>query len=92
MQRDYAETLALEVLGWLAGEDDLLPVFLGSTGTSLTDLKERASDPEFLGAVLDFVVMDDAWVLAFSEAKAVPPTALSEARALLPGGNLPHWT
>ncbi len=92
MQRDIAETLALRALGWLAANEELLPVFMGSTGVSEADLRERASDAEFLGAVLDFLTMDDAWLLAFCEAADVPPTTPAEARAALPGGNLPHWT
>lgn len=92
LQRDLAETLALQALGWLASNEELLPVFMGSTGVSEADLRARASDPEFLGAVLDFLTMDDAWLLAFSEAAGVPPTDPVAARAALPGGNLPHWT
>ena len=42
--QDTAETLALQALGWLAANDDLLPVFLGSTGASEADLKTQASD------------------------------------------------
>ncbi len=92
MQRDHAETVALRALGWLAGNEDLLPIFMGSTGASAADLRDRASDPEFLGAVLDFLVMDDAWLLAFCGAAGVPPSAPAEARSVLPGGDLPHWT
>jgi len=68
MQQNSAETIALQALGWLAGNDALLPVFLGATGASEADLRERATEPEFLGAVLDFLMMDDAWVVAFCDA------------------------
>lgn len=52
--QDSAETLALQALAWLAANDDLLPVFLGSTGASEAELKTLASDPVFLAAVLEF--------------------------------------
>lgn len=92
MTRDAAETLALECLGWLAGDEELLPIFMGATGAGADDLRERAQDPVFLGSVLDFVMMDDAWVLRFCEAHARPGEALMQARAALPGGEQVHWT
>jgi hypothetical protein len=84
--------LALQALGWLAANDDLLPVFLGSTGASEADVKQSAADPVFLGAVLDFLMMDDAWVVAFCDEVAVPYDRLMQARAALPGGEQVNWT
>lgn len=92
MSPETAETLALRTLAWLASDDELLPVFLGSTGSTERDLRERAADPDFLGSVLDFVLMDDAWVLAASEAQDVAPERLVMARQVLPGGGQVHWT
>lgn len=89
---DAAETLALKALGWLAASDELMPVFLGSTGASLDDLRSRAWDAAFLGSVLDFLVMDDAWVIAFCDAEGIPYDRLMQARAALPGGQQVHWT
>ncbi|MEM1430678.1 MAG: DUF3572 domain-containing protein [Pseudomonadota bacterium] len=92
MQREDAETVALQALAWVVGNEDLLPVFLGSTGASASDLRERAGDPEFMGAVLDFLIMDDAWIASFCQASGFAPEAPVLARQALPGGNLPHWT
>jgi len=90
--QESAETLALRCLGWLAGNEDLLPVFLGTTGASETDLRERAQDPEFLGSLLDFVMMNDAWVMAFCEVNMIPNEHIKQARAALPGGEQINWT
>ncbi len=92
MRREYAETLGLRALAWLAGNDELLPVFLGSTGASVADLRDRAAEPEFLGSVLEFLMMDDAWVVAFCDAEGLDYQAPAEARAALPGGSTMHWT
>lgn len=92
MTEDMAETLALRALGWLAASDELLPVFLGSTGSSEQDLRERAADPEFLGSVLDFLLMDDDWVIDAATALGERPERLAEARLHLPGGAQVHWT
>lgn len=90
--RDSAETLALQALGWLASNDDLLPSFLASTGASESDLRERASDPFFLGGVLDFLMMDDAWVIGFCDGISLPYERIIQARAALPGGEQVNWT
>lgn len=89
---DAAETLALDALAWLAGNEDLLPVFMGATGAGAEDLRSRAGEPEFLGSVLDFLMMDDAWVIAFCEARGLPFDTPMRARAALPGGGEVHWT
>ena len=60
MQQEAAELIAVKALGWLAGNDDLMPVFLGATGSSADDLRAQANDPAFLISVLDFLTMDDA--------------------------------
>ena len=92
IQRDAAETIALQGLAWLAGNDDLLPVFLGASGASESDLRDNAADPTFLGAVLDFIMMDDSWVIAFCDANTLPYDRPMIARAALPGGEQTHWT
>ena len=92
MKQEVAETLALQALGWLTQNDELLSVFMGSTGASAEDLRTRARDPEFLGAVLDFILMDDAWIGRFCDAQGYDYTAPIQARAALTGGEQTHWT
>lgn len=92
MKLDAAETLALRALGWLAADGELLGRFLGASGAAPADLASEASDPRFLGAVLDFLLTEDALVIAFCDAAGYPYLAPLEARAALPGGDLPHWT
>jgi hypothetical protein len=92
LTRNAAETIALQSLGWLVGNEDLLPVFLGATGVSEGDMRTAALDPEFLGSVLDFIMMDDAWVISFCDAHSMPYERVLEARQSLPGGDQIHWT
>lgn len=92
MNRDAAETLAVEALGWIAGRDELAGAFLAASGAAPEELRERAADPAFLGFVLDFLLGDEDALLDFCEAAGAPPDAPMRARAALPGGDLPHWT
>jgi hypothetical protein len=92
LKQDSAETIALQALGWLVGQDDLLGAFLSAGGLSLDDLRLNAQDPEFLAATLDFILQDDSWVIGAAEAAGIAPEALAQARAALPGGATLHWT
>jgi len=92
MQQNSAETLAIQAMAWLIGNDELLPVFLGATGASEGDLRARVSDPVFLASVLDFLTMDDAWVMAFCDANGLTYEAPMRARQALPGGAEVSWT
>lgn len=92
MTPDRAETIGLLALGWLAGHDELSPVFLGSSGAGAEDLRTRATDPQFLASVLDFITMDDAWVVAFCDANDLAYDQPLAARHALPGAEQVHWT
>ena len=92
MNQEAAQVLALQALGWIASEDEVFPVFMGATGAALGDLRARAADPDFLAAVVDFLMMDDRWVIAFCDAHGHPYTAPQAARAALPGGAEMNWT
>lgn len=87
-----AEIIALRALAWLVGNDDLRGVFMGATGAGEDDLRARAQDPEFLASVLDFLMMDDAWITGFCDAEGLAYPEVPAARAALPGGELQHWT
>lgn len=89
---ENAETIALQALGWLAANEELMPVFLGASGASVDDLKAQAGDPAFLGSVLDFITMDDAWVVQFCDSASLEYTVPMMARMALPGGAQMNWT
>lgn len=92
MTQDSAETVALQALTWIAASDDLLPVFLGSTGTAADELRERMKEADFLASVLDFMLMDDAWIIGFCDGAGLSYDSPKQARAALPGGEQISWT
>ncbi|WP_084863950.1 DUF3572 domain-containing protein [Salibaculum halophilum] len=92
MTPEQAEDVAIRALGWLAGNEDLCPVFLASTGAAAEDLRALARVPAFLASVLEFVTMDDAWVVAFCDTQGLPYEAPLRARHALPGAEQVHWT
>ena len=92
MAPENAQLIALQALGWIAGHEELGPLFLGSTGSSAEDMRERASDPAFLASVLEFLTMDDGWVVPFCDAHDLKYEDPLRARYALPGAEMVHWT
>ncbi|SIT12292.1 Protein of unknown function [Roseivivax lentus] len=92
LSRTNAEVIGLKAVGWLAGNDTLLPVFLGATGADEAQFRGAFGDPDFQASVLDFLLMDDAWIAAFCDAEGLDYSAPMAARAVLPGGEAVHWT
>lgn len=91
-ENDWAQAIALKALTYIAGDEDLCQVFLGSSGASPADLREQAGNPVFLGSVLDFLAMDDQWVIGFCDANRLAYDQPMRARQSLPGGDMVHWT
>lgn len=92
MRAAEAELLALQALGWLAGDPERAGAFLAAAGAVPEAMAEGARDPVFLGFVLDHLLAEDARVLDFAAEHDVVPETLARARAALPGGDVPDWT
>ncbi len=97
MQQDLAEEIATQGLGWLCGQDDLLPVFLAASGADLAGLRSALAAPTgpdsgLLVAALDFILMQDATVLDCAQAVQIAPDRVLMAHAVLSGQAGMHWT
>ncbi len=92
MEHEHAQTIAYQALGWLVVHEELCPVFLGSTGGSVDDLRDKAADPAFLASVLEFITMDDKWVMEFCDSAGLAYDQPLRARYALPGAGEVHWT
>jgi Protein of unknown function (DUF3572) len=86
--REVAEIVAIQALSFVADDPERLGLFLAETGIGPETLRTAATDPHFLGNVLDFVMRDDATVKAFADASQLHPTNIAAARQAL---NDPHW-
>lgn len=91
-RQESAESLALQALAWLAGQDEDFGAFLAQSGSDAAEIRARAAEPELLGSVLDFLLSDEALLLRFCAEADLAPEAPMRARMLLPGGEVPDWT
>ena len=92
MTSQEAEIYAIKVTNWLISNQDLLDVFMSSTGVNEATIKSDFHDGVFLVAVLDFLLLDDNWVVDACDAMQLEPDAMHTARLLLPGGERVNWT
>jgi hypothetical protein len=88
-QMQSAETVAIQALGWIAGDEERLGRFMGLAGLSVDELRARAGEPEFLGGVLDFVLENEALLVEFAESAGLKPESVLRLRRQLPGA--PLW-
>jgi hypothetical protein len=86
MTQPAAEILALKGLAFLVNAPDSLERFLALSGTSGVELRARAEEPEFLAALMDFILTDEPLLTAFCEAESVDAQTIHSARRALPGG------
>ena len=92
MSQERAEAIGLKALEYLVSDEELLSVFMGSTGATVGDLRSGAMDSAFLGSVLDFILMNDQWVMTFCDQQGLECSEIFPARQALPGGEQVNWT
>ncbi len=78
--------LGLRLLAHVVADADLGPRFLGLTGMTADDLRDRAADPGVLAALVDFLAANEADLVTAAAALDLPPAAIIAAGAELAGG------
>lgn len=81
-----AETTALKALAFLVEGSVAMERFMALSGTDAGTIRDRAGDPEFLAAVMDFLFSDDALLTGFCEREVLDARTLHLMRHALPGG------
>jgi hypothetical protein len=61
--------------------------FLNDSGVEVGELRKRASELEFLAAVMDFLLADDKLLTGFCDAENFDPRDIHRARRALPGAH-----
>ena len=92
MDREQAETMALQALGWMANDPEIMGQFLGWSGASAEDLRDIGASSDLVAAVIDFILLQDDWVIDAARDIGIPPEKFASIKAALPGGAETHWT
>jgi hypothetical protein len=88
MTPENAEILALEGLGWLAGEEDGIQRFLNQSGIDAAALRDAAGSPDLGVAILDFLLGNEDLLLRFCESASLSSRQLHLARHRLAKDNI----
>jgi len=91
MDQNRAQTIALQALTFLVGDERAFAGFLAASGMDRASLAVGAQNPAVLGGVLDFVMQSDGHLLAFCAHANVTPDSARRARQALPGAP-PAWS
>ena len=86
-QIDRAEAMAIDALGWLAGETDRLERFVALSGLGPDNLRDAAATPGFFAAILDYLTANEKLLMAFAVETRRRPEEV--ARAALTLGDPP---
>ena len=81
-----AETLALKALGFLANSPGALERFAEATGIGSKEMRTRAAEPEFLAAIVDFLLSEEERLKEFCHSESLDSRDVHLARYALPGG------
>jgi hypothetical protein len=85
LDRDAAETIGVQALGFLAGEPQRFARFLALTGVDLEEVRANAGSPELLAAVLAHLTSDESLLLTFAAETRMAPETIAPALAILQG-------
>jgi hypothetical protein len=83
--RNDAEALATQAFGFLAADAERIARFLSLTGIGAESVRRAATEPGFLPAVLDYLLSDEALLVAFAQESGIDPETVMAARSAIEG-------
>ena len=86
--REAAEAVGVQALAYLADDPERLGRFLALSGLGPETIRAAAHDASFLAGVLEYMIGDEALLVAFAERLGAAPERVVEAQAMLAG---PSW-
>lgn len=88
--QESAEALAIQALGFVASDPELLPRFLAITGIDAQQIRRVAMEPGFLAGVMQFILAHEPTLLRFAEEAGIAPDEVARAARALPLGDSDH--
>ncbi|EJW20494.1 hypothetical protein IMCC14465_17870 [alpha proteobacterium IMCC14465] len=94
-QHETAEILALNMLTWMAGNEEAMNSFSLQSGMAIQDILDQTGNPkvlaELLAGVMDFMLGFEELLTQFCEDNELNPEEPAQLRRYLPGGDAPDW-
>lgn len=89
--RSEAEELAVQMLVWIAGQEEMMGRFLAMSGLTATGLRAASTDPGFLSGLMDFIMAHEPTLMAFATESGHAPEYLAACHQALSGGDPNPW-
>lgn len=87
MEKEQAETIALKAAAHIFADEKALAGLMATSGVDPEQLRAGLADHAFLAGLLDYLLGNEALLLAFCEAADLAPDQPARAQAALtPGG------
>ncbi|MBD0416344.1 DUF3572 domain-containing protein [Oryzicola mucosus] len=86
-QAGGSDAVAIQALGFIAADPELLPRFLALTGIEIRNIRAAAAEPGFLAGVMQFIVAHEPTLLRFAEDSGLSPAEVVKAARQLPLGD-----
>jgi hypothetical protein len=83
--QEWAETVAIQALNFLADDPERLARFLALSGIGPQAIRDAAREPEFLAGVLDHIAGDERLLVAFADDCKLAPKDIMAAQEILAG-------
>lgn len=90
MQREDAESIAIQALVHIGQEPELLNRFMALTGIESQDIRQAAREPGFLAGVIDFVLAHEPTLDGFCARSGIEPADVASALPVLSNAGVPH--
>lgn len=94
-QHETAEILALNMLTWMADNEEAMNSFSLQSGMAIQDILDQTGNPkvlaELLAGVMDFMLGFEELLTQFCEDNELNPEEPAQLRRYLPGGDAPDW-
>ena len=90
--RDDAEGLAIDILGWLIQDPDMMGRFLALSGIEASGIRQAAQEPGFYAGVTGFLMNHEPSLMAYCESAGVKADHVAARHRLLSGPEEHSWT
>ena len=88
MDSQAAEIIAIQALGFIAGDDKALSGLVASTGIGIDDLKQAGGNVDVLAGVLGFLLQNEDRMLDFCHEQDLDPLLPGRAWSTLTGQDM----
>lgn len=87
-----AEAMAIQILGWLISQPELLDRFMALVGVDAGSIRRAAAEPGFLAAVTGFLMAHEPTLLAFCAENDIKAERVAACHVRLAGPESENWT